>query len=131
MNSCNFIGNITHDLEIKFATNAKGTPVMKFRIAVRRDKDTADFINCVAFNKTAELIADYFGKGSTIGVSGKLQTGSYDNKQGTKVYTTELMINDITFVDKKNKNTESNNQNSNSFNSNSGVTPLDDGETPF
>ena len=121
MNSCNFVGNITRDLEIKFANNEKGTPIMKFSIAVRRDKDNTDFINCVAFNKTAELIANYFKKGSTIGVSGRLQTGSYKNKEGMNVYTTDLNVNDITFIDKKKRDETENN----------GVTELNDNESPF
>ena len=126
MNSCNFIGNITKDIEIQFVGD-QGLPLVKFTIAVRRDKEKADFINCVAFKKTAELIADYFVKGSTIGVSGRLQTGSYTNKEGNKVYTTDLIINDITFVDKKNKNVDNRIDTGNI----PGVTPLDDGETPF
>ena len=125
MNSCNFVGNITHDLEIKFANNEKGTPIMKFSIAVRRDKDNTDFINCVAFNKTAELIADFFKKGSTIGVSGRLQTGSYTNKEGIKVYTTDLNVNDITFIDKKKKDDEQQGSNI------QGATQLDNNSTPF
>ena len=95
------IGNLTADPELK-QTNA-GTSVCSFSIAVNRNfknaegKYDADFINCVAFRKSAEFIQKYFHKGDMIAVTGRIQTGSYTNKEGVKVYTTDIMVEDAEF----------------------------------
>jgi len=100
MNQVNIIGNLTKDTELKY--NANGTAVLKNGVAVRRDKERTDFINIVAFNKTAELIANHFKKGNQIGITGSILTGSYE-KDGKKVYTTDVMVSSITFIN-SNKN---------------------------
>ena len=106
MNQVNLIGNLTKETEVKYA--ASGSAVLKNGIAVRRDKERTDFINIVAFGKTAELIANYFQKGNQIGISGSIVTGQYENSEGKKVYTTDVMVNSITFIngnkDKKEDN---------------------------
>jgi single-strand DNA-binding protein len=112
MNKVNLIGRITRDLDLK-GSEAK---YIKFNLAVPRqfknqngERET-DFISCVAWRKTAELIAQYFKKGSQIGISGRIQTGSYDKEDGTKVYTTDVIVEDITFIDKKQDTQSSTNE---------------------
>ena len=104
MNTVNLIGNLVADPELKGQNNN----VVNFVIAVQRpfkNKQTneyeTDFIRCVAFSKTAEIIANNFNKGNKIGVTGSIQTGSYENNQGQKVFTTDIAVNNITFVERK------------------------------
>lgn len=99
MNSVCLIGRITADPEV--LQTASGTVILNFSIAVDRgDKDkTTDFIRCVAFGKTAEFIDDYIGKGTRMGVTGRIQTGSYTNKDGQKVYTTDVIVERVDFAD--------------------------------
>ena len=103
MNNCNFIGRITRDLELKY-TNSN-MAYCKFGLAVDRrfKKDgqpTADFLNCTAWGKTAELIGKYLTKGSKIGISTRVEMGSYD-KDGVKIYTTDFIVENITFCENK------------------------------
>lgn len=104
MNVSIISGNITRDIEVRYS--ASGTAVAKFSVAVNRnDKDrNVDFINCLAFGKTAEFIEKYFGKGSGIGIVGKIQTGSYTNNEGKKVYTTDIVVDKAEFVGSKGGN---------------------------
>lgn len=102
MNIFTGIGNITKDIAITQTT----TTVARFSVALNRKykKDgepTADFINCVAFGKTAEFIGKYFSKGKKIAFTAHVQTGFYMNKDGAKVYTTDFVINDCEFVESK------------------------------
>lgn len=99
MNRVNLIGRFTAKPELRETTSK--TQVSRFILAVRRMKEETDFISCVAFNKTAETITKYFDKGSQIGIDGRIQTGSYDDKDGNKVYTTDVIVESITFLDKK------------------------------
>ena len=105
MNKVELVGRLTRDVEIR--TTESGTVTARFSIAVsRRFKNAegvyeADFINCVAFGKTAEFIGKYFSKGSMIGVTGRIQTGSYTNKDGVKVYTTEVIVEEQEFAESK------------------------------
>lgn len=114
MNTVNLLGRMTRDVELKQTAN--GGSVGRFGIAVDRNfknaqgEREADFINCVAFNKTAELINQYFRKGSKIALDGRIQTGSYENQQGQKVYTTDIIVNNFYFVDSANKNGQANQQ---------------------
>lgn len=99
MNNVSLIGRLTADPEIR---QAKETKVCNFTIAVDRgDKDrTADFIRCVAFGKTAEFIDDYFDKGTRIGISGRIQTGSYEDKEDKITrYTTDIIVERVDFAD--------------------------------
>ena len=104
MNSVNIIGNLVKDIELK---GQEGN-VASFMVAVQRpfkDKQTgeyeSDFIPCIAFGNTATILSKHFSKGNKIGISGRWQSGSYDNKQGQRVYTNDLVVRDITFVEKK------------------------------
>lgn len=104
MNSVQLVGRLTKDPEIKYS-NA-GLSIARFSVAVdRRFKSeggpTADFPNCVAFGKTAEFIEKYFQKGMRIGLIGRIQTGSYQKEDGTKVYTTDVVAENVEFVESK------------------------------
>lgn len=105
MNNCSFSGRITKDPELK-ATES-GTMYLKFCLAVKRfvksgEHPQSDFIDCVAWNKTAEIINTYCKKGSMLGVTGRLQTGTYD-KNGEKRKTCELVVNDVDLLDTREK----------------------------
>jgi single-strand DNA-binding protein len=109
MNKCIMIGNLCKTNELRYATS--GTAILKNSIAVSRnfvkqgEERQSDFINILAFGKTAEFVAKYFDKGSKIALTGEWRTGSYD-KDGVKIYTNELLISDVEFVEKKTNNTE-------------------------
>lgn len=95
MNNVSIVGRFTRDLELKYSKEGKA--MLKSSVAVSRTKEITDFINIVAFGKTAELIAEYHKKGDLIAFNGSIWTGSYD-KEGVKVYTFEVCVNQITFV---------------------------------
>lgn len=103
MNKWCGVGRLTKDVELKMTSNQKA--FCNFTLAVdRRFKDAngqrqADFINCVAWNQTAEFIQKYFQKGSRIGVCGSIQTRSYDNNNGQKVFVTEVIVDEAEFVE--------------------------------
>jgi len=101
MNSVCLVGRLTRDPEIK--VSASGSSYARFAIAVDRRKkdDGADFINIIAFGKTSEFIEKYFRKGQRIGIAGRIQTGSYDGKDGKKVYTFDVIADNVEFVESK------------------------------
>lgn len=104
MNKVNLIGRMTKDPDTR---NAGQTTLAKFNLAVDRKykkegEASADFINCTAFGKTAENIGRFFNKGSQIAVSGRIQTGSYNNKDGQRVYTTDVIVEEFDFCGSKN-----------------------------
>ena len=107
MNSVQIIGRICRDPEVRYSQNGNdSTAIARFTVAVdRRFKkeggDTADFISCVAFGKTAEFIEKYFFKGMKIALNGRIQTGSYTNKDGVKVYTTDVIAENVEFCESK------------------------------
>ena len=100
MNNVSLIGNLTKDPVIKVAGDAK---VANFTLAVRRTADKADFINCVAWRKTADLIEAYVKKGQQIGVIGSVETRNYDGADGKKVYVTEVNVREVTLLSRKNQ----------------------------
>lgn len=101
MNQVTLIGRITKDLQIE---KAGAHTVLKFSIAINNGKDRdATFINCQAWNKTADLIEQYFGKGSRIGIMGRLDVSKYENKEGKTVHNTYVTVNQIEFIDEKKK----------------------------
>lgn len=107
MNRVDLIGRLTADAELRYNNN--NVPYTRVTLAVNRrflnanGEREADFINCIAWRKTAEIICEHFNKGSEIGASGRIQTGSYEKEDGTKVYTTDVIIEEITFIGSKNK----------------------------
>ena len=101
MNKIILIGNITKDLEIKYTKNGKA--IVEFNLAVRRDKDITDFINCVAFGMQAENLNTYQGKGSKIAVSGEYRIDIYDKTDGTRGYSHYVLANEIEYLSTKQK----------------------------
>ena len=104
MNQVILIGRTTKDIEMR--TAASGTTVANFTLAVdkfSKGERSADFISCVAYNKTAELLNTYVSKGQKIGIVGRISTGSYQNKNGDKVYTTDVIVNELEFLEPKKK----------------------------
>ena len=104
MNHVTLVGRISNDVK----TYEGASVTTKFNVACDRkykkdgDQQTADFISCVAFGKTAEFIAKWFKKGMRIGITGRIQTGNYTNRDGQKVYTTDVVVEDAEFVESKN-----------------------------
>lgn len=99
MNFCNVIGRITKDPEIKLTSSGK--KFINFCVAVNRrvkGEDVSDFIDCIAWEKTAELIAQYCKKGSQVGITGKIQTRNFERQDGSKVKVTEILVNEIDFI---------------------------------
>ncbi|ELC8426233.1 single-stranded DNA-binding protein [Clostridium perfringens] len=128
MNTVQLLGRMVKDPDINVTSN---TTVAKFTLAVNRfKKGEADFINCVAFGKTAENIANFFFKGNQIAIKGRIQTGSYDAQDGTKRYTTDVVVEGFDFIDgnKKDNNTSSDENLNNSLMEEMGG---DDGDIPF
>lgn len=105
MNSVNLVGRMTKDIVLKeYDKNKKETGLIgRFTMAVNRNKEHTDFISCVCFDGTAEVIDQYMKKGSLIGISGSIQTGSYKNKDGNTIYTTEVLVSRIDFCESKAK----------------------------
>ena len=106
MNKVILMGRLTRDPEVRYG-GANNSAVARFSLAVDRrfkregDDQTADFINCVAFGKTAELREKYARKGTKFVVDGRIQTGSYTNKDGQKVYTTDVVCENVEFAESK------------------------------
>lgn len=105
MNKVILCGRLTRDTELRYSNNG-GTAIARYTLAVdRRFKQDggqdADFLPCVAFGKTAEFAGKYFFKGTKILVSGRLETGSYTNKDGAKVYTTTVIVEEQEFAESK------------------------------
>lgn len=140
MNKCILVGRLTKDPETRVLQGDNGTTITKFSIAVNRrfkNKDgvyEADFPNCVCYGKTAEFVDQYFKKGMAIGITGRLTTGSYTNKDGQKVYTTDVVVEEAEFVESKNNGSSDNHQ-STSASKNTDFMNIPDGiedsELPF
>ncbi len=109
MNQAICMGRLTRDPEVRYSQGEKSMAVARYTIAIDRrgrsnqnsDEPTADFINCVAFDKAGEFAEKYFKQGMRVLVSGRIQTGSYTNKDGVKVYTTDVIIQTQEFADSK------------------------------
>lgn len=115
INKVILIGNLTKDVDLSFAANS-GMAVGRFTLAVNRmKKGESDFPNCISFGKTAETIAQYFFKGSKIAIEGHIQTGSYAAKDGTKRYTTDVIVDRFEFVGQGKQEQKEDNPFNNSF----------------
>lgn len=105
MNKVILMGRLTRDPEVRYSQSDTSMAIARYSIAVdRRQKQgeqTADFINCVAFGKAGEFVEKYFRKGMKIAVTGRIQTGSYTNKDGQKVYTTDVVVEEQEFAESK------------------------------
>ena len=106
MNKVILLGRLTRDPEVRY-TQTSNTLVASFSLAVNRrfvkqgEERQADFINCVAWNKTAEFVSKYFRKGQQVGVIGRIQTRNYDDEQGVKHYITEVIAEEVYFAGEK------------------------------
>ncbi|MCC2254613.1 single-stranded DNA-binding protein [Ruminococcus sp. CLA-AA-H200] len=97
MNKAILVGRLTRDPEIRYSQGENSTAIGRYTVAVdrrfkREGEPAADFIPCVAFGRTAEFVEKYFRQGMRVSVSGRIQTGSYTNRDGVKVYTTEVIV---------------------------------------
>ena len=106
MNKAILMGRLTRDPEVRYSAGENSMAIARYTLAVdrrfKRDGEaTADFISCVAFGRSAEFAEKYFYQGIKIAVSGRIQTGSYTNRDGQKVYTTEVMVEDQEFAESK------------------------------
>lgn len=131
MNNVSLLGRLTKNPELK--TTQSGLSVCRFTVAVDRpySKEQTDFINCIAWRKTAEFISSYFSKGQRIALAGSIQTGSYTDNDGKTVYTTDVNVNNVEFCEsKKQNNSESSNSNNNHNSGETDDMPFDD-DLPF
>lgn len=109
MNKVILMGRLTRDPEVRYSQGGENPlSIARYTLAVdrrfRRDgEQTADFISCVSFGKTAEFAEKYFRQGTRITISGRVQTGSYTNRDGVKVYTTEVVVEEQEFAESKSK----------------------------
>ena len=108
MNKVILMGRLTRDPEVRYSQGESSTAVARFSLAVDRrfkrqgDDQTADFINCVTFGKTAEFAERYLKQGTKVVGCGRIQTGSYTNKDGQRVYTTDVVLEEVEFAESKN-----------------------------
>ena len=107
MNKVILMGRLTRDPEVRYSQGENASAVARYSLAVdrrfKRDGEpTADFINCVAFGRAAEFAERYLRQGTKIAVTGRIQTGSYTNKDGVKVYTTDVIVEEQEFAESKN-----------------------------
>ena len=113
MNKVILIGRLTRDPEVRYSQGQQSMAIARYSLAVDRrfkrqgDDQTADFINCVAFGKNGEFAEKYLHKGTKIAVTGRIQTGSYTNKDGQKVYTTDVIVEEHEFCESKNQSDNS------------------------
>ena len=110
MNKVILMGRLTRDPEVRYSQGERQMAIARYTLAVDRrgrantsnGEQTADFIQCVAFDRSAEFAEKYFHQGTKLVVTGRIQTGSYSNKDGQKVYTTDIVVDDQEFADSKN-----------------------------
>lgn len=106
MNKIILIGRLTKDPEIRYSQGENNLAIARYTLAVdrrfqKKGEQTADFISCVAFGKAAEFAEKWFKQGIKVAVTGRIQTGSYTNKDGAKVYTTDVVVEDQEFAESK------------------------------
>lgn len=120
MNKVILMGRLTRDPEVRYSQGERQMAIARYTLAVDRrgrantsnGEQTADFIQCVAFDRSAEFAEKYFHQGTKLVVTGRIQTGSYTNKDGQKVYTTDVIIEDQEFAESKASSENSGNSNS-------------------
>ena len=119
MNKVILMGRLTRDPEVRYSQGEQATAIARYTLAVDRSnsdgaEQTADFISCVAFGRQGEFAEKYLHQGTKIAITGRIQTGSYTNKDGQKVYTTDVVVEECEFAESKN-----------AAGDNSGFTPSD------
>ena len=108
MNKVILIGRLTRDPEVRYSQGENSSVIARFTLAVDRrfrrqgEEATADFIGCVAFGRTAEFAEKYLKQGTKVAAVGRIQTGSYTNKDGQRVYTTDVVVEELEFAESKN-----------------------------
>ena len=114
MNKVILMGRLTRDPEVRYSQGDNSMAIARYALAVDRrfnrnnnDESSANFIGCVAFGKSGEFAEKYFRKGTKVLVTGRIQTGSYTNRDGVKVYTTDVVVEDQEFAESKNSNSGS------------------------
>lgn len=128
MNKVILMGRLTRDPEVRYSPGENATAIARYTLAVDRrfnrsgEENSADFIGCIAFGKSGEFAERYLHKGTKIVVTGRLQTGSYVNKDGNKVYTTDVVVEEQEFAESKN-NASNNDGGYNIDNSNAPAVP--------
>lgn len=115
MNKWTGIGRLTRDPEVRYTQGDNPMAIARYTLAVDRrikkeNENNADFIPCIAFGKSAEFVEKYLKKGTKMAVVGRIQTGNYTNKDGVKVYTTEIVIEEQEFAESKNASSGGQNQ---------------------
>ena len=115
MNKAILMGRLTRDPDVRYSQGENPMAIARYTLAVdrrfKRDgEQNADFINCLAFGRSAEFAEKYFKQGTKIAVSGRIQTGSYTNREGVKVYTTEVVIEEQEFAESKAAASQNNNR---------------------
>ena len=115
MNKAILMGRLTRDPDVRYSQGENPMAIARYTLAVdrrfKRDgEQSADFINCLAFGRSAEFAEKYFKQGTKIAVSGRIQTGSYTNREGVKVYTTEVVIEEQEFAESKAASSQNNNR---------------------
>lgn len=123
MNSVNLIGRLTKDVDLRYTQS--GLAVGRFSVAIDRPKkdgqdNGADFPNCVAYGKTAENLANYVHRGEMVGVTGCIRTGSYTGKDGRKVYTTDISVASVQFLNSRSSGDQNNGYQNNGYQNNGG-----------
>lgn len=113
MNSVQLIGRLVRDPEVRYSNGEQAIAITRFTVAVDRrikskGEDAADFVSCIAFGKVGEVVERYFKQGQRIALNERIQTRSYTNKDGQKVYTTNVIAENIEFVENKNNNSSYN-----------------------
>lgn len=111
MNKVILMGRLTRDPEVRYSQGENAMAIARYTLAVDRrfnrnngngDEQTADFIGCVAFGRAGEFAEKYFRKGTKVAITGRIQTGSYTNKDGVRVYTTDIVVEEQEFAESKN-----------------------------
>ena len=139
MNKVILMGRLTRDPEVRYTQGDNAMAIARYSLAVdrrfKRDGEPdADFINCVAFGKSGEFAEKYLKKGTKIAVVGRIQTGSYTNKDGQKVYTTDVVVEEQEFAESKGNGSTEGNQTAKAPTSSDGFMNIPDGideELPF
>lgn len=112
MNKIMLMGRLTRDVEMRYSANDNNKAIARYTLAVNRPyrqnrEQEADFLPCIAFGKTAELAEKYLAKGMRVSIEGRIQTGSYTNREGRKVYTTDVVVERQEFLEKRADNSQS------------------------
>ena len=112
MNKVILMGRLTRDPDVRYSQGSESMAIARFTLAIDRKgkkdgaEQSADFIPCVAFRKTAEFVEKYVKQGTKVAIDGRIQTGSYTNRDGQKVYTTDVVVEEIEFAESKNASTD-------------------------